>query len=157
MAWYGEGEYQIACRPDESAEDWQSELTERLEIIYDEVESKREQREREVRDEEDEIELIEYNGEKYVSAFVGDNSDVQGQAGFYLSILDEEEDHTGIVLRSYPRWVVEVEELAEQICDDDVMSETVCPYRFEQVKSELPTVDGNKEFRVFLRETRFLP
>ena len=158
LNWYGEGEYEVAISPDADEEDWSERANEHMNWVKSEVAEREEEREdtsEGVSEDDDEPEIIRHNDADYMSAFVGPNSDIEGQARYYQAALSPNR-HDGVVLRSYQNVASHTDEIAEQICDDRAMSDTDCVYRFETVDEEMEEVNDNLEYRVYLEEQRLL-
>ncbi|GGM75318.1 hypothetical protein J2752_002840 [Halarchaeum rubridurum] len=101
------------------------------------------------------LEIIEHNGSQYMSSFVGNSSDLEGQARYYQAALSPD-SHDGVVLRAYQDVARAADKLAEQICDEHIISDTVCVYRFEIDDEEMVNQGDNLEYRVYLNETKLL-
>lgn len=155
--WFGKGKYRVAISPDAGRKEWDGLIEQQTQWIHSETNKLLEEREEEVDslEESDSPEIIEYNGLKFMSAFVGPSSDLEGQARYYQAALSPD-SHDGVVLRSYQGVANSTTELAEQVCDEDLISETDCVYRFEVAGEEMAKVDDDLEFRVYLKETRLL-
>lgn len=159
VKWFGKGRYQIWCAPDEDPNAWNKKIVDRVPELHERLKEEVESRERRTMEQKQgsEPKKIEYDGDDYLQAFVGKDTDLDGQAGYYYSVLDADQDVAGVVLCAYGRLVDHVDNLAEDICDDEKMAETMCPFRFEQVASDLHrNEDDELVYRVYLRETRFL-
>lgn len=155
---YGNKEFQVAIPPESSDDEWSQRATEHMQWVRGEVVKRQEERSPEPEDspaDEGDPKILAHNGGNYMSAFVGPNSDLDGQSRYYQAVLSPGK-HTGVVLRSYQNVAASTSKLADQICDDDIMSETGCIYRFEKADEKLVDVDGDLEFRVYLDETRLL-
>lgn len=158
--WYGEGQYRVSISPEADSQQW-DELVESqvswVRGIVDEKfeERKEEEEEKEIVEDTDEPEVMEYDGKRYMSAFVGPNSDLESQARYYQAALSPK-NHDGVVLRSYQEVANYTKKLAEKISNDDEMSSTDCVYRFELENEEMADVGDDLEYRVFLSETRLL-
>ena len=159
LNWYGEGEYEIAISPDANTDEWSNRADEHINWIKSKVEEIQEERVAETEEttqEEGEPEILSYDDDNYMSAYVGPDSDLEGQARYYQAALSPN-NHTGVVLRSYQNVASHTDDLAREICDDTSMSETDCVYRFEIVNEQMEEGDDDLEYRVYLQEQRLLP
>lgn len=159
VKWFGEGTYQVAVSPESEGNDWEDLISDQVSWVQSEVDKRLDERkERKMEEKEDDPdgpEVIEHNGQRYLSAFVGPQSDLDGQARYYQAAL-KPSAHDGIVLRAYQDVADSAEKLSEKITDDDGMSETVCVYRFEVDDMKMEETDDNLEYRVYLDETKLL-
>jgi hypothetical protein len=159
VTWYGEGNYQVAISPESDSDDWKSVVEDHIEWIQSEIHSRLEEREEDENEEDqassEDPDIIEYNGEQYLSAFVGRDSDIDGQARYYQAAL-KPSTHDGVVLRAYQDVADSAEKLAEKITDDDKIKETVCVYRFSIHDTQMAETDDDLEYRVYLDETKLL-
>jgi len=156
--WYGEGKYRVSIPPEADDSNWtelvESQVSWMRDIIEEELEE-REEEDEEIVEDSDEPEVMEHDGKRYISAFVGPNSDLESQARYYQAALSPQK-HDGVVLRSYQGVANSTTKLAEKICDDEEMSDTDCIYRFTMDHEEMADVGDDLEYRVFLSETRLL-
>jgi hypothetical protein len=157
--WYGEGKYRVSISPDAGDSRWteliESQISWIRGVIDEEQEERADEEEEEVVEDSDEPEIMEHDGKRYMSAFVGPKSDLESQARYYQAALSPKK-HDGVVLRSYQGVANSTTKLAKKICDDNQMSETDCVYRFEMDDEEMADVGDDLEYRVFLSETRLL-
>ncbi|WP_154020987.1 hypothetical protein [Haloarcula sp. CBA1127] len=159
VEWFGEGRYRVSIPPESDEEQWSDIIESQVSWVRSEIDARRDER-RQKQDEpeersKDEPEVLEYDGNRYMSAFVGPNSNLNSQARYYQAALSPQ-DHDGVVLRSYQGVANATTKLAEKICDDEKMSDTDCVYRFEISDEEMADVGDDLEYRVYLKETRLL-
>ncbi|MCL9815091.1 hypothetical protein [Natranaeroarchaeum aerophilus] len=158
VEWYGDREFKIAISPDENDSDWSEEMQEQTSWVRSEIDSRVEER-REPEETESELDndpdILQHDDQKYLSAFVGPSSDIDGQARYYQAALSPNK-HDGVVLRSYQNVAKSTDELANEITDDEKMDDTECIYRFEAADEQVVEVDDGLEYRVYLDETRLL-
>ncbi|MWV38831.1 hypothetical protein [Natrialba sp. INN-245] len=159
VKWFGEGTYQVAISPKAGESDWDNLVTNQIDWVQSEVnnriEERREDQAEEKKDDPDGPEIIEYNGKNYLSAFVGPQSDIDGQARYYQAAL-KPSAHDGVVLRAYQDVADSAEKLSKEITDDDEISNTVCVYRFEVSDMKMEETDDDMEYRIYLGETKLL-
>lgn len=159
VEWYGEGKYSVSIPPEAGNSEWNEVIESQISwirgITDEKIEERKEEEEKEIVEDSDEPEVMEHDGKRYMSAFVGPNSDLESQARYYQAALSPE-SNDGVVLRSYQGVANSATKLAERICDGDEMSETDCVYRFEMDDEEMADVGDDLEYRVFLTETRLL-
>jgi hypothetical protein len=158
VKWFGEGKYQVKISPDANKSEWSDLVEDQTEWVQSEINERLEERqepETEEKEEPDGPEIIEYDGLNYLSAFVGPNSDIEGQARYYQAALSPSL-HNGVVLRAYQDVADSAEKLADKITNDEEMSDTVCVYRFEINDMKMEEVEDGLEYRVFLDETKLL-
>jgi hypothetical protein len=159
VTWFGEGDYQVAIPPEANNTGWEDLVEDQVAWIQSEIEDRIEERQEDKQDEEQSLsedpDIIKYDGQNYLSAFVGPNSDINGQARYYQAAL-KPSTHDGVVLRAYQDVADSAEKLADEIVDNDNMSETVCVYRFEIHDTKMEETDDDLEYRVYLEETKLL-
>lgn len=160
VTWFGEGHYQVSVPPESDSSDWENLLEDQVEWIQSEVEDRVEERQENKEEEKeqslsDDPDIIQHDGQSYLSAFVGPNSDIEGQARYYQAALNPS-THDGVVLRAYQDVADSAEKLADEIVDNDRMSDTVCVYRFEINDTKMEENDEGLEYRVYLNETKLL-
>jgi hypothetical protein len=157
VEWFGGKKYRVIISPEENENKWEKVFEEQMEWVRSEVEHRIEEREEEPEEEQgglpDTPDVIEHNGNRFMSAFVGPSSEIDGQARYYQAALSKKE-HDGVVLRAYQDVADSAENLAENITDDNKMSNTVCVYRFEIEDYEMD--DDSDEYRIYLSETKLL-
>lgn len=154
--WYGDSTYRLRIGPNEDDEEWKAQAHKHMQEIKEQIQMAYQDRKENRNQSDDGLSTDEYDGDVYVRSDVGPDTDLEGQARFYNAVLNQTEDHSGIVLRCFPQVWKEVEELAEEITDDEKMEDAGCMYRFERVGADLVPVDDDQEYRIYLRETRFL-
>jgi hypothetical protein len=157
--WFGGREYRVAISPEADEGDWRELVENQIEWVRSEIADRVEERVDETEETEQELsdtpEVIEHDEKNYMSAFVGPQSDVEGQARYYQAALSPK-THDGVVLRAYQDVADSAERLADEITDDGKMSETVCVYRFEIDDQEMADVGDNLEYRIYLNESKLL-
>lgn len=156
--WFGGNKYQVTISPEATKQQWGELMEKHSTWVSSEISKRVDEREKEQTEDDqldDEPEIIEYDGQQYMSAFVGGSSDVQGQARYYQAALSPTE-HDGVVLRSYQDVAGSAEKLAKKITDDDRMSKTVCVYRFEIEDMKMEDLGDDLEYRIYLNETKLL-
>lgn len=154
--WFGESRYQLVIGPYAGEPEWETRAVGHLQKVQEHINMALSNRREEESADDDGLVTVNYDGETFVRSDVNPDSEIDKQAKFYLAVLDQNEGHEGVVLRSFPSVADGVRELAEKICDDETMKGVSCPYRFEIVGEEIVPNDGDQEYRVYLKERRFL-
>jgi hypothetical protein len=159
VKWFGEKEYQVALPPDSGEDIWKEVIEKQTSWVRSEVENRLEERVEEPEEDEKEFsdspEVIEHDNQRYMSAFVGPKSELEGQARYYQAALSPNE-HDGVVLRAYQDVADSAEKLAEDITNDKEMSNTACVYRFEVNDMVMEDLGDDLEYRIYLNETKLL-
>ncbi|WP_251344072.1 hypothetical protein [Haloplanus halophilus] len=158
VEWYGENQYRVAIPPHADDRQWTTLIEAQIGWMRDRIGEALATRDDDEEPEEDERtdpEVLEHDGRRYMSAFVGPRSDLESQARYYQAALSPAK-HDGVVLRSYQRVANSTKKLAERICDEKEMDDTDCVYRFELSDEEMVEVGDDLEYHVFLSETRLL-
>ncbi|WP_152417856.1 hypothetical protein [Haloferax mucosum] len=158
---YGKKEYRVVVSPESEEDSWREVIQKHINWIQGEIQSQMEAREEESVEEpeekpreKEEPKILSFEGHEYMSTFVGPSNEVKDQGRFYQTMLDPDK-HDGVVLRSYQNVAESTRELAEEICNDDEIAETGCMFRFRIEDEDLVNVEGDREYRVYLREIRF--
>jgi len=160
VEWFGDGQYRVSISPNADTEDWEELIENQTEWVHSEAAERLREREAESEDESSESddsspEILEYDTEKFMSAYVGPDSNLDSQVRYYQAALTPK-SHDGVVLRSYQGVADATEKLAKEICDDNKISNTGCVYRFEIAEEEMVDVGDDLEYRVYLKETKLL-
>ena len=157
--WFGEGEYRAAVSPETKESEWADLIEDQLDWIRSEIKDRIEERSEEPEADGEELldspEIIEHKDNEYMSAFVGRKSEVDGQARYYQAALSPG-THDGVVLRAYQDVADSAEKLGKKISNDDIMSDTVCVYRFDIADMEMKDIGDHLEYRVYLNENKLL-
>lgn len=160
--WFGEGEYEVAISPDSDDNEWEKRAQDHMGWVRQEVSERQEDRAPEPEEEQksqgrlgNDPDILSHDGKNYMSSFVGNNSDLEGQARYYQAALSPDR-HDGVVLRSYQQVASSADKIADKVCDDSAISETDCVYRFEIEDKEMADVGDDLEYRVYLQEDLLL-
>lgn len=155
LRWDGRDRYQVWCKPGESVTDWQAKLEPRTDVVHDLVREEMERRDLARTPEEVGVEHVEHDGERFTSVNVdADDPTLEEQLPVVVNVLDAARggDHAGIVLRTAGDGAAQVQRLGDAFCDDEVMVDASCPYRFEKETSTVVGDDADAlEYRLFLR------
>lgn len=146
-----DGQYRIRCTPEEDVEAWRETLQTPPEAIYRLVQRTNRQRQEGPSD-GDGWDVLERNGERFVSISATGETDVLGLTTAVVERLDDPPRYTGIVIRTPAIHSGHVQQLADDLCDAEAMADAGLPYHFEKVTS---TVRGEHkddlEYRLYLR------
>ena len=146
---HDDGQYWVHCLPDEDLSAWR-ERTRSPEAIYRIVQQANQQRERELNPASPET--FEYEDEKFVSVPADENTDRTDLISVVASRMNRSSAFDGIVIRSPADQIRYIQQLADELCNTEAMSEADIPYHFEKVISNIRGEHKDDlEYHLYLR------
>ncbi|WP_435079586.1 hypothetical protein [Halococcus sp. AFM35] len=142
-------QYWIHCLPGEDLSAWR-ERARSPEAIYRLVQQAKQQRERESTPASPET--FEYEDEEFVSVPADENTDKTDLASVVARQMNRSSAFDGIVVRSPADQIGYIQQLADELCDAEAMSEVDLPYCFEKVASNIRGKHKDDlEYHLYLR------
>jgi len=147
---HDEGQYRIQCRPHEDLSTWR-ERTRSPEAIYRLVQQAKQRRGR--RSGSASPETFEYEGEVFVGVHADEEMDRSDLTSAVAKQMNQSSPSDGVVVRSPADQIGYIQQLTDELCDAEAMSETALPC-FEKVTSNIRGEHKDAlEYHLYLRST----
>ena len=149
---HNDRQYWVHCLPNENLSAWR-ERTRSPEAIYRLVQQAKRQRERGSR--ADSPETFEYEDEEFVSVSADEDTDRSVLMTTVANQMSRSPTFDGIVVRSPADQIGYIQQLADELCDAEAMSETDLSHCFEKVTSNIRGEHKDDlEYHLYLRSIR---
>jgi hypothetical protein len=146
---HDDGQYWFQCMPDEDLSAWR-ERTPSPEAIYQLVQQAKRQREH--KSSPHSLEVLEYKDEVFVSVLADKNMDRSDLTTLVTNRMNQSSTFDGVVIRSLADQIGYIQQLADELCDIEVMTETDLSCYFEKIISHIRgDHKDDLEYHLYLR------